>query len=130
MGVKPFQNVPKIFWRVAKLYQWIQQIGGTLYENLPYDAEGIPQARTLKEYGMPTVWAAPEIEVVHLETPSPATKVGAKGAGEDGCIATSTVLMGALEDALRPLGVKVMTSTLSPSCVFALIQQAREMTIS
>ena len=108
----------------------VQQIGGTLYENLPYDAQGIPQARTLKEYGMPTVWAAPEIEVVHLETPSPATKVGAKGAGEDGCIATSTVLMGALEDALRPLGVKVMTSTLSPSGVFALIQQAREMTIS
>jgi aerobic carbon-monoxide dehydrogenase large subunit len=103
----------------------VQQIGGTLYENFHYDAAGIPHAQTLKDYGMPTVWAAPEIDLVHLETPSPATKIGAKGAGEDGCIATSTVLMGAVEDALRPLGVKIMASTLSPSRVFELIQAAR-----
>ncbi|MSR15026.1 MAG: 2Fe-2S iron-sulfur cluster binding domain-containing protein [Gammaproteobacteria bacterium] len=104
----------------------VQQIGGTLYENFHYNAHGIPQARTLKEYGMPTVWAAPEIDVFHLETPSPATKIGAKGAGEDGCIATSTVLMGAVENALRPLGVKVMDSTLSPAHVMELIQRAQE----
>lgn len=73
---------------------------------------------------MPTVWAAPEIEVAHLQTSSPATKIGAKGAGEDGCIATGTVLMGAVEDALRPLGVKVMTTTLPPARVHALIEAA------
>jgi aerobic carbon-monoxide dehydrogenase large subunit len=103
----------------------VQQVGGALYENFHYNAEGIPQSRTLKEYGMPTVWAAPEMEIAHLETPSPATKIGAKGAGEDGSIATSTVLMGAVEDALRPLAVKVMDSTLSPSHVYHLIQRAR-----
>ena len=103
----------------------VQQIGGTLYENFHYDAAGIPQARTLKEYGMPTVWAAPEIEVTHLQTPSPATKIGAKGAGEDGCIATSTVLMGAVEDALQDFGVKVMDSTLTPAHVYDLIQRAK-----
>ena len=74
---------------------------------------------------MPTVWAAPEIEVAHLVTPSPATRIGAKGAGEDGCIATSTVLMGAVEDALSPFGVKVMDSTLFPARVHALIEAAR-----
>lgn len=102
----------------------VQQIGGTLYESLGYDAKGIPLARTLKEYGMPTVWAAPEIEVDHLVTKSPATSVGAKGAGEDGCIATSTVLLAAVEDALRPFGVKVMESPLSPARVYDLIQRA------
>ena len=71
---------------------------------------------------MPTVWAAPEISIEHLETKSPATKIGAKGAGEDGCIATSTALMGAVEDALRPLGVKVMSSQLSPANVRAMIE--------
>ncbi len=103
----------------------VQQIGGTLYEWLGYDAAGVPLANNLKDYGMPTVWAAPEIEVAHLVTPSPATRIGAKGAGEDGCIATSTVLMGAVEDALRPFGVKVMDSTLFPARVHALIEAAR-----
>jgi carbon-monoxide dehydrogenase large subunit len=73
---------------------------------------------------MPTVWAAPEIELAHLETPSPATSVGAKGAGEDGCIATSTILMGAVEHALEPFGVKIMDSTLTPAHVRTLIERA------
>lgn len=103
----------------------VQQLGGTIYEGLDYDTRGRPLANTLKEYGMPTVWAAPEIELHHLETPSPCTPVGAKGAGEDGCIATSSALMGAVEDALRPLGVKVMSSPLSPARVRAMIEQAQ-----
>lgn len=102
----------------------VQQIGGTLYESLGYNAAGVPLANNLKDYGMPTVWAAPDIEVAHLVTPSPATRIGAKGAGEDGCIATSTVLMGAVENALRPFGVKVMDTMLFPARVHALIQQA------
>jgi carbon-monoxide dehydrogenase large subunit len=103
----------------------VQQLGGTLYESFSYDDEGIPRASTLKDYGMPTVWAAPPIEVAHLQTHSPATRIGAKGAGEDGCIATSTVLMGAVEDALRPFGVKVMSSPLSPARIRALIEAAQ-----
>ena len=102
----------------------VQQLGGTLYENFAYDDNGIPYVSTMKDYGMPTVWAAPEISIEHLETKSPATKIGAKGAGEDGCIATSTALMGAVEDALRPLGVKVMSSQLSPANVRAMIESA------
>jgi CO/xanthine dehydrogenase Mo-binding subunit len=82
----------------------MQQLGGTIYENLAYDADGVPRQKTLKEYGMPTIWAAPEIEVHHLETRSPSTRIGAKGGGEDGCIATSTALMSAVEDATRRQG--------------------------
>ena len=74
---------------------------------------------------MPTVWAAPQIERRYLETRSESTKVGCKDGGEDGCIATSTVLMGAVEDALRPLGVKVMSSPLSPARIRAMIEATR-----
>ena len=102
----------------------VQQVGGTLYECLGYSADGTPLANNLKDYGMPTVWAAPKIEVAHLVTPSPATKIGAKGAGEDGCIATSTVLMGAVENALREFNVKVMDTQLFPAKVRALIDAA------
>ena len=103
----------------------VQQLGGTLYENLAYDESGVPVAKTMKDYGMPTVWAAPEIEIEHMVTKSPSTSVGAKGAGEDGCIATSTAIMGALEDALRPFEVKVMSSQLSPAVVRAMIDSSR-----
>ena len=104
----------------------VQQLGGTIYENLEYDDDGIPRQHTLKEYGMPTVWAAPEIEIEHLETKSPCTSIGAKGGGEDGCIATSTALMGAVEDALRPFGVKVMSSPLSPARIRAMLEATKD----
>lgn len=104
----------------------VQQLGGTIYENLAYDDDGIPRQRTLKEYGMPTVWSAPPITVEHLVSHSPSTRVGAKGGGEDGCIATSTALLAAVEDALRPLGVKVMSSPLSPARVRALVEAATQ----
>ena len=102
----------------------VQQLGGTLYECVAYDGEGIPCANTMKDYGMPTVWAAPEMHIEHLVTKSPATAVGAKGGGEDGCIATTTVLMGAVEDALRPLGVKVMDGQLTPARIRKAINDA------
>jgi carbon-monoxide dehydrogenase large subunit len=104
----------------------VQQLGGTLYESFEYDADGIPYAKTMKDYGMPTVWAAPPLHIEHLVTKSPATSIGAKGGGEDGCIATTTVLMGAVEDALRPFGVKVMHGQLSPARVRSLIATALE----
>ena len=59
----------------------MQQLGGTIYENLAYDDDGVPRQRTLKEYGMPTVWSAPEIEIEHLVSESPCTRIGAKGGG-------------------------------------------------
>ena len=102
----------------------VQQLGGTIYESFEYDEHGVPYATTMKEYGMPTIWAAPPIEVAHLETKSPATTVGAKGGGEDGCIATTTALMGAVEDALRPFGVKVMNGQLNPARIRALVAAA------
>ena len=102
----------------------LQQIGGTLYEQFLFEPDGRPLLKTLKEYGMPTIWAAPEIEIEHVETRSPATGVGAKGAGEDGSIATTTVLLAAVEDALRPFGVSVSESPLTPWNVVQMIWNA------
>ena len=48
----------------------VQQLGGTPYEAYDYHAQGRPRANTVKEYGMPTVWPAAEIEIHHLRTPS------------------------------------------------------------
>lgn len=102
----------------------VQQIGGTLFEQNLFDEAGRPLTKTLKDYGMPTVWVAPDLDISHYETRSPATAVGAKGAGEDGSVATTTVLLAAVEDALKPLGVKVSSSPLTPWNVRQLITAA------
>jgi carbon-monoxide dehydrogenase large subunit len=102
----------------------LQQVGGTLYEQNLFDPHGRPLTRTLKDYGMPTIWATPELSISHYVTKSPSTSIGAKGAGEDGSVATTTVLMAAVEDALKPLGVRVSESPLTPWNVRRMIEQA------
>ncbi len=102
----------------------VQQIGGTLYEQNLFDEEGRPLTKTLKDYGMPTFWVAPDLDISHHETRSPATSVGAKGAGEDGSVGTTTVLLAAVEDALKPLGVTISASPLTPWNVRRLIEEA------
>jgi len=67
----------------------------------------------------------PEIEVGHLETPSPFTALGAKGVGEGGSIPAPACLASAVEDALRHLGVRVNHLPLTPCRVRELIQAAR-----
>jgi carbon-monoxide dehydrogenase large subunit len=101
----------------------LQQVGGTLYEQNLFDEQGRPLTRTLKEYGMPTIWTAPDLEISHYVTKSPATSIGAKGAGEDGSVGTTTVLLAAVEDALKTFGVRVSCSPLTPWNVRKLIEE-------
>ncbi|MDC0115944.1 molybdopterin-dependent oxidoreductase [Octadecabacter sp.] len=104
----------------------MQQLGGTMFEEIHYDENGVPAARTMKDYGMPTIWSTPDLEIEHMQSPYDATATGAKGAGEDGSIATTTTLVLALEDALRPLGVKVESSPLSAARVRELIKRTQK----
>lgn len=103
----------------------VQQLGGTLYENVAYDPQGNLLTHTLGDYGLPNIFSAPPVEVEHLQTPTDATVVGAKGVGESGCIATTTVLLAAAEDALRPLGVMALSSPLSPWRVLEAIDHGQ-----
>jgi carbon-monoxide dehydrogenase large subunit len=103
----------------------VQGIGGALLEECLYDDSGLMVNASMADYLVPMSAEMPDIEVAHVQTPTATSKLGAKGAGEDGCIATSTVLMGAVENALAPFGVKVMDSTLFPAKVHALIEAAR-----
>ena len=104
----------------------IQQLGGTICEEIRYDTNGVPDVLTMKDYGMPTIWSAPPIEIDHLVSRSPATPIGAKGAGEDGCIATTTAIICAVEDALKPFGVKIFSTPLTPWRVRDMIVNAKQ----
>jgi len=55
-------------------------------------------------------------------TPSPLNPLGVKGAGEAGTIGAPAAISGAIENALRPLGVAITRLPLSPSRLRAMIR--------
>lgn len=88
-------------------------IGGALYEELPYDEKGQPLAQHFKHYLTPRASDLPSIKLEHQETPSPYTLLGTKGAGETGVGGALSSIANAVNDALRPLGVKIHDMPLS-----------------
>ena len=75
---------------------------------------------------MPTVHELPEnVRVGHVETPSPYTEYGIKGGGEGGRMGAPPAICAAIEDALRPLGVKVDALPITPRKLRTLIRAAQ-----
>ncbi len=102
-----------------------QGIGTALFEEMPFDAAGQPLATTLADYLLPGPTEVPEPRLDHMETPSPYTRFGVKGIGEGGAIAPPAAIANAVNDALRPLGVELLHSPISPRRVVAAILAAR-----
>jgi carbon-monoxide dehydrogenase large subunit len=103
-----------------------QGIGTALYEEMPFDAAGQPLATTLADYLLPGPTEVPAPRLDHMETPSPYTLFGVKGIGEGGAIAPPAAIANAVNDALRPLGVELLHSPITPRRVVAAIVAARE----
>jgi len=104
----------------------VQGVGGTLLEELVYDAQGQPLSTTFLDYLLPTAAEAPLMVTDHLESPTPLNPYGMKGAGEGGATGAPGAIVNAIADALAPLGVHLTTDgPYSPSRVLALIQEAR-----
>ena len=102
-----------------------QGIGTALYEEMPFDHAGQPLATTLADYLLPGPTEVPEPRLDHMETPSPYTMFGVKGIGEGGAIAPPAAIANAINDALRPLGVELLHSPMSPRRIIAAILAAR-----
>lgn len=75
-------------------------IGATLMEQFSYSRDGSFQSGTLADYLIPTVSEIPPIEIIHIETPSPFTPLGAKGIAEGNCMSTPVCIANAVADAL------------------------------
>src|SRR5712671_2362415 len=103
-----------------------QGIGTALLEEMPFDASGQPLASTLADYLLPGAAEVPEPRVDHMETPSPYTQFGVKGIGEGGAIAPPAAITNAINDALRPLGVELTHSPVTPRRIVEAILDARD----
>ena len=92
----------------------VQGIGSSLYEECIYDEAGQLLNGNMFEYLLPMAGEMPDIEVDHIETPTRATQLGAKGCGEAGIIAACGAVMNAINDALEPFGVEVTSQPFTP----------------
>lgn len=99
-------------------------VGAALLEELTYDTEGRLLVDRFKTYLVPRSTDLPEVEVEHMETPSPFTSLGAKGAGEAGVGGAKAAIQNAVLDALSPLGAVVRRMPLTPPNVLRLIREA------
>ncbi|WP_432045644.1 xanthine dehydrogenase family protein molybdopterin-binding subunit [Streptomyces asiaticus] len=94
-----------------------QGISGALFEQITYDAQGEPSATSFMDYKVPTAHEIPEVVIHHLETPCAFTATGAKGAGEGGTIGAPAAVLNAVNDALRPTGVELDHTPITPETV-------------
>ncbi|CAL8969910.1 Caffeine dehydrogenase subunit alpha [Rhodoplanes serenus] len=100
----------------------VQGIGSAILEHFVYDEDGQPLTTSFADYLMPLAPEIPNIEVHHIETPTPRTPLGAKGLGEGGAIGPPAAIANAVADAL---GVPVSATPLNANALWTLAADIR-----
>ena len=101
-----------------------QGIGAVLLERAAYAGDGQFLSGTLMDYLLPTASDIPAIEVHHLERVT-RDELGPRGVGEGGAIGAPAALTNAIEDALRPFGVRIREQHLPPDRIVTLVSETR-----
>jgi len=100
---------------------FVQGIAAALYEEFVYDDNGQFLTGTFADYLIPTVAEIPTVEMLHQETPSPFTPLGAKGLAEGNCMSVPACIANAIADAL---GIKNVVLPATPRRIHALMADA------
>jgi len=100
----------------------VQGIGGALFEHCIYDDQGQMLNPTMADYLVPMAAEMPDIEIVHVETPTSTSVLGAKGAGEAGTGGAPAAIMNAVNDALRPLDAQVTAQPITPQRILEALK--------
>ncbi len=95
-------------------------VGAALHEELRYADDGSFLSGTFAEYLCPTACEVPEPEILHMESPSPFTPLGAKGIGEGNCMSTPVCIANAVCDAT---GISDLRLPLTPSKIAGLLRK-------
>jgi 2-furoyl-CoA dehydrogenase large subunit len=100
---------------------FMQALGAALYEEYAYGPDGSYLTGTFADYLLPTTMEAAEPLILHMETPSPFTPLGAKGVGEGNCMSTPVCIANAVADAL---GVQDLILPLVPARLAEMVRGA------
>lgn len=98
----------------------VQGIGMALYEQVVYSADGQPGAG----YDLPTTAQAPDIDIVHRQTPSPVTPGGTKGVGESGTISSPAAVGNAVAAALPEIADRITATPLTPQALHRALSRS------
>jgi aerobic carbon-monoxide dehydrogenase large subunit len=103
----------------------VQGIAQALFESIVYDGAGQLLSASLMDYALPRADDMPHLALEIDETaPTPANPLGAKGAGESGCLGAPPAVVGAVVNALAPFGVRHLDMPLTPLRVWEAIRGA------
>ena len=100
-----------------------QGIAQALYEEGVYDDAGNLVTTTMADYLLPSAADLPSYQTERTQTPA-ANRLGVKGVGEAGTIASTPAVVNAIIDALRPLGVADVEMPCTPERVWRAINAA------
>jgi carbon-monoxide dehydrogenase large subunit len=103
----------------------VQGLGQALSESVVFDADSAQvHTASFLDYAMPRAAGLPSFETLLVEDPTPGNPLRIKGGGESGITPSLAVVVNAVLDALRPLGVADLDMPLSPARVWAAIALA------
>jgi carbon-monoxide dehydrogenase large subunit len=104
----------------------VQGVGQALWEQCAIDREsGQPVCGSLMDYGMPRSFHFPRFKTHIAEVLSPTNPLGIKAGGEGGTTPAPAVIVSAVLDALRPLGVRDIAMPVTHYTVWQAIQDAK-----
>jgi 2-furoyl-CoA dehydrogenase large subunit len=93
-------------------------LGAAFYERFIYDESGSFLTGSFADYAVPRADMVPDLLVLHRETLSPVTPLGAKGVAEGNSMSTPVCIANAVADAL---GVSDIELPLTPPRIFQLL---------
>jgi len=103
-----------------------QGVGQAMWEQMYLDPDsGQPLTGSFMDYGMPRADMLPSFRTEIAEVLSPTNPLGIKAGGEGGTTAAPAVVMSAVRDALREVGVDDLSMPLTPIKVWTAIRQAK-----
>ena len=105
----------------------VQGIGQALLERVVFDTDSGQQlSGSMLDYALPRAADLPSFEGWLSEAaPTRANRLGVKGSGQAGCMASPQAVMNAVIDALSPLGVRQVDMPATPHAVWQAIQAVR-----
>jgi aerobic carbon-monoxide dehydrogenase large subunit len=103
-----------------------QGVGQAMWEQVYLDPDsGQPLTGSFMDYGMPRADYLPSFRTEIAEVLSPTNPLGIKAGGEGGTTAAPAVMISAILDALREVGVRDMPMPATPYAVWSAIQKAK-----
>ncbi|GAA1162982.1 xanthine dehydrogenase family protein molybdopterin-binding subunit [Nocardioides aquiterrae] len=104
----------------------VQALGGAMFEEMTYSDSGQPTAGTFMDYLCPTSAESTfPLTSDHVETPSPLTRLGAKGSGEGSSMSLPVAIANAVADALADEGVEITSLPLHGNVLHDLLTRSK-----